>query len=81
MQLKEGSYVNILGRLDEDVWEDQTTHEKKSAMVVIVDEIEYCFSNTDKKPKENDNTAPNHRPPHRNTPVGQWQRRRKLYWI
>ena len=57
MQLKEGSYVNILGRLDEDVWEDQTTHEKKSAMVVIVDEIEYCFSNTDKKPKENDKTA------------------------
>ena len=29
MQLKEGSYINIEGRLDEDTWEDQTTHEKK----------------------------------------------------
>lgn len=44
MQLKESSFVNILGRLDEDVWEDATTHEKKSAMVVILDEIEYCSS-------------------------------------
>lgn len=42
MQLKEGSFVNILGRLDEDVWEDSTTHEKRSAMVIILDEIEYC---------------------------------------
>ena len=42
MQLKESSFVNILGRLDEDVWEDSETHEKKSAMVIILDEIEYC---------------------------------------
>ena len=33
MQLKESSFINILGRLDEDVWEDSTTHEKRSAMV------------------------------------------------
>ena len=39
MQLKESSFINILGRLDEDVWEDSTTHEKRSAMVVILDEI------------------------------------------
>lgn len=39
MQLKENSFINILGRLDEDVWEDSTTHEKRSAMVVILDEI------------------------------------------
>lgn len=32
MQLKDGSFVNLIGRLDEDVWEDQQTHEKKSAM-------------------------------------------------
>ena len=30
MQLKESSFINILGRLDEDVWEDSTTHEKRS---------------------------------------------------
>ena len=46
MQLKEGSFVNILGRLDEDVWEDAATHERKSAMVVILDEIEYCAAGT-----------------------------------
>jgi len=44
MQLKDGSFVNLIGRLDEDVWEDSTTHEKRSAMVVILDEIEYCSS-------------------------------------
>lgn len=34
MQLKENSFINILGRLDEDVWEDSTTHEKRSAMSI-----------------------------------------------
>ena len=42
MQLKDGSFVNLIGRLDEDVWEDQQTHEKKSAMVIILDDIEYA---------------------------------------
>jgi len=42
MKLDEGMYVNIIGRYDEDSWEDKTTHEKKSAPVIIVDEIEYC---------------------------------------
>ena len=42
MQLKEGSFINIEGRLDEDTWEDQTTHEKKSCTVIILDEIEYA---------------------------------------
>ncbi|BDF58750.1 hypothetical protein CE91St36_15670 [Christensenellaceae bacterium] len=56
MQLKESSYVNIVGRLDEDVWEDPTTHEKRSAMVVILDEIEYCFSGGNKQ-KEAGETA------------------------
>lgn len=44
MQLKEGSYVNIMGRLDEDTWEDQNTHEKKSTTVVILEDIEYASS-------------------------------------
>lgn len=54
MQLKESSFVNILGRLDEDVWEDSTTHEKKSAMVIILDEIEYCSSGGGKQAKTAD---------------------------
>lgn len=49
MKLKEGSYINIIGRYDEDNWTDQTTHEKKSAPVLIVDEIEYCYSGTGQK--------------------------------
>lgn len=57
MQLKESSYVNIIGRLDEDVWEDPTTHEKRSAMVVILDEIEYCFSGGNKQKGAGDTAA------------------------
>lgn len=49
MKLKEGSFVNIIGRYDEESWEDQTTHEKKTAPVLIVDEIEYCYSGSGQK--------------------------------
>ena len=41
MKLDAGSLVNILGRYDEETWEDQNTHEKKSSPVIIVDEIEF----------------------------------------
>ena len=41
--------MNLLGRLDEDVWEDAATHERKSAMVVILDEIEYCAGTRQQK--------------------------------
>ena len=51
MQLKESSFVNILGRRDEDVWEDSATHEKRSAIVIILDEIEYSSSGS-KQQKE-----------------------------
>lgn len=62
MQLKDGSFINFRGRLDEDVWTDQQTGESKSAMVVVLDDIEYAGG----KPKENqesnkqqNGTAPN----------------------
>ena len=42
MQLKEGSFINIEGRLDEDTWVDQQSNEKKSCTVIILDEIEYA---------------------------------------
>lgn len=57
MQLKEGSFVNIVGRYDEDKWTDQTTNEPKSAPVVIVDEIEYCFSGGNGKQNRDGNNA------------------------
>lgn len=53
MQLKESSFINILGRLDEDIWEDSVTHEKKSAMVIILDEIEFCSSGGGKQKNGN----------------------------
>ena len=53
MQLKESSFINILGRLDEDIWEDSVTHEKKSAMVIILDDIEFCSSGGGKQKNVN----------------------------
>ena len=44
MKLDAGSYINIIGRYDEDSWEDKTTQEKKTAAVLIADEIEYSYS-------------------------------------
>lgn len=52
MQLKEGSRINLIGRLDEDTWEDKNTHEQKSVMVIILDEVEYCFTGTGEKKSE-----------------------------
>lgn len=49
MQLKDGSFINFVGRLDEDVWEDQQTREKKSAMVIILDDIEYASGGSKSK--------------------------------
>lgn len=42
MKLKEGSFVNLVGRLDEDTWTDTQTNETRSATVIILDEIEYA---------------------------------------
>ena len=52
MKLKEGSFVNLIGQLDEDAWTDEDTGESKSKMVVILDDIEYA-SGGGGKAKEN----------------------------
>lgn len=44
MELKEGSMINLIGRYDEDTWTDEETKEKKSMPVVILDDLEFCFS-------------------------------------
>lgn len=54
MQLKEGSFINIIGRLDEDSWTDQNTGEAKSMIVIILDEVEYAGS---AKPKDNSSAS------------------------
>jgi len=53
MKLDAGTYVNIVGRYDDETWEDQTTHEKKSAPVLIVDEIEYSTNGNGGNGKQN----------------------------
>lgn len=47
MQLTEGSRLNIDGKLDEEVWEDETTHEKHRQYVVIATSVEFCGSKPD----------------------------------
>ena len=44
MGLKEGSFINLSGRYDEDVWEDEETKEKRSMPCVILDDLEYSSS-------------------------------------
>ena len=41
MQLKEGVYVNIRGRLDEDVWTDKSGETRRS-LYIVAEDIEYA---------------------------------------
>ena len=41
MGLKEGSFISLSGRYDEDIWEDEQTKEKRSMPVIILDELEF----------------------------------------
>ena len=50
MGLKEGSCVNIVGRLDEDTWEDKESGAAKRQFIVILDEVEYAFAGEKKAP-------------------------------
>lgn len=43
MKLKEGSFVNLTARLDEEKWTDKKTKEEKSQHVLIVEDIEYAY--------------------------------------
>lgn len=56
MKLKEGSFVNLTARLDEEKWTDQETGEEKSMHVLIVEDIEYAYvgkSGDNQNPKQN----------------------------
>ena len=64
MGLKEGSFIDLTGRYDEDVWEDEETKEKRSMPCVILDDLE--FSGGGKRSgdgqKANNGTQPNAAP-------------------
>ena len=49
MGLKEGSFINLSGRYDEDVWEDEESKEKRSMPCIILDEIEFSGGGNGKK--------------------------------
>ena len=47
--------MNLIGRLDEDSWEDKDTKELRKMMVIILDDIEYASGGG--KSKENQTAA------------------------
>lgn len=53
MQLKESSFINLEGRLDEEIWTDTNTNDQKSQFVIILDDIEYASVGDGSKSKEN----------------------------
>ena len=55
MNLEEGAFISITGRLDEETWQDQNTGEKKSATVIILDDIEYAGAGKPKSDSANGN--------------------------
>lgn len=69
MKLKEGSFVNLTARLDEEKWIDKETKEEKSQHVLIVEDIEYAYVG---KSGENQNASQN-QSQRQNQPTGQYQ--------
>lgn len=55
MQLKESSFINLEGRLDEEVWTDNNSNEQKSQFVIVLDDIEYASAGDGSKSKEDQN--------------------------
>lgn len=51
MKLKEGSFVNLMGRMDEEKWEDNG--QKFSRNVIIVEDIEFASNGSGKTNGEN----------------------------
>ncbi len=71
MQLKEGSFVNLRGRLDEEVWTDKNGGIRRS-VVIIAEDIEYAGG----KPKEGSEPKkkqePAAAPPPQEEPTGEF---------
>ena len=56
MGLKEGSFISLSGRYDEDVWEDEESKEKRSMPCIILDELEFSGSGNGKKSGDGQNS-------------------------
>ena len=55
MGLKEGSFISLSGRYDEDVWEDEESKEKRSMPCIILDELEFSGGGNGKKSGDSQN--------------------------
>lgn len=58
MDLKEGSWINFIGRLDEDKWEDKEGGGTKSQMVIILDKVEFAGGGSGKSKDKDQDAAP-----------------------
>ncbi|MCL2299141.1 MAG: single-stranded DNA-binding protein [Firmicutes bacterium] len=63
MGLKAGSYVNLIGRPDEDVWDDKDSGTTKRQPIIILEEIEYCPTGGKKEPVQDETAKPTAEPP------------------
>ena len=83
MKLDAGSYVNISGRYDEETWNDKETQEKRSAAVLIADEIEYCHSGKQNGADNGQNNGAYNAPPsggqYQQPPAGRGQQQNNGY--
>ena len=43
MKLKEGSFINIIRRYDEESWDDKDTGGRRTMPILIADEVEFCY--------------------------------------
>lgn len=62
MGLKEGSFISLSGRYDEDVWEDEESKEKRSMPCIILDELEFSGGGSGKKSENGNSGAQNTTP-------------------
>lgn len=70
MKLKEGSFVNLTARLDEEKWTDQETKKERSQHVLIVEDIEYAYiGKSDGKQNPSQNQSQNQQPNQGNPPA------------
>ena len=77
MGLKEGSFISLSGRYDEDVWEDEESKEKRSMPCIILDELEFSGGGSGKK-SENGNSASQNTTPAPVAPAGASQESQQM---
>ena len=68
MKLKEGSYINLIARYDEESWVDKNTREAKTGTVLILEEVEFSGSSGGQKNGQSGGTGPQGQQPMQGQP-------------